>query len=256
MKAVLSKRGDRGYEKAAQTDPYFAVIPFPQFRRSGLSEERLKEFFSIGDQHIESVLSGIRTHFDLNFKPRRVLDYGCGTGRLVVPLAKVADQVVGADISPTMLEETRRNCQRFNLNNVELVLADDNCTQISGNFDLIHSTIVFQHIPPKRVAKIVRGLLGRLEPGGFGALQFMFWSPTAMRASRFIKGAIPFGNSIANLIKGRPRDFGYIGLHPFSMNKIVAILCDAGVREIFATFDDGKAFGGDRSVDVTFRAGR
>lgn len=253
MSTVTTKRADRGYEKAARVDPYYAVIPFPQFRRSQLSEEHLKEFFAIGHQHIEKVFSLIRKHFAPDFAPHRVLDYGCGTGRLVIPLSRLAERVVGADVSQSMLAETRKNCDRFGLENVELVLADDDLARLTGKFDLIHSTIVFQHVPAKRVEKIVRGLITHLEPGGFGSLHFLFWSPTKMRIARFVKRTIPFGNAIANRLKGRQREFGYIDLHPLSMDRIVTVLGESGVREILAEFPDWKAEPDDRCVHVTFR---
>ncbi|MGA7870688.1 MAG: class I SAM-dependent methyltransferase [Candidatus Binatus sp.] len=253
MNTVTTTRADRGYEKAARIDPYYAVIPFPQFRRSQLSEEHLQEFFAIGEQHIENVISTIRKHFAPDFTPHRVLDYGCGTGRLVIPLSRRAERVVGVDISPSMLSETRVNCDRFGVDNVELVLADDNLTRVTGKFDLIHSTIVFQHVPAKRVEKIVRGLIPHLEPGGFGSLHFLFWSPAKMRIARFVKRTIPFGNAIANRLKGRPRDFGYIDLHPLSMDRIATVLCEGGAREIWAEFHDWKAKSDDRTVHVTFR---
>ena len=253
MGTARTKRADRGYEKAAQIDPYYAVIPFPQFRRSQLSEEHLQQFFAIGHQHIESVISLIHRHFAPDFVPHRALDYGCGTGRLVVPLSRLAERVVGADISRSMLEETRKNCERFGLNNVELVLADDDLTRLTGKFDLIHSTLVFQHIPAKRVEKIVRGLIARLEPGGFGSLHFLFWCPPAMRIARFIKRTIPFGNTIANWLKGRALDFGYIDLRPLSMDRIVRVLAGSGIREIWAEFPDWKIEPDSRCVHVTFR---
>ncbi len=253
MRITSANRSDRGYEKAAQIDPYFAVISLPQFRRSELSEERLEEFFATGEQHIRNVWRSIGK-FEPDFHPRRALDYGCGTGRLVIPLARVADHVVGVDISETMLAETRKNCQRLGVRNVDLVKADDELRGLTGTFDLIHSTIVFQHIPAKRVEKIARRLVGRLEPGGFGFLHFLFWSPPKKKAIRFLKRALPLGNLIANRLKGRPRDFGFIDLHPLSMDSIARLLFESGVREMFVEFSDWKPEIDDRCVNVTFRA--
>jgi len=248
-----TKRSDRGYEKAASLDPYYAVIPNPRYRRLTLTNEALQDFFEIGERHVESVLATIRSHFDPNFVPRRVLDYGCGVGRLLVPLARVAEQAVGLDISASMLKEAAANCKRLGVSNIDLLLADDDLTSLKGKFDLIHSTIVFQHIPPKRVDRILRGLLTHLEPDGFGSLHFVFWSPPKLRAARSLKKILPFGNAIANFIKGRPLGFGYIGLYEFSMDRIAAALCDAGVRIMVANFDDGKSRGTGRSVTVTFQ---
>ena len=41
----------------------------------------------------------------------RILDAGCGYGRIGVPLAEAGFDVVGVDVSPMMLEETRRRAE-------------------------------------------------------------------------------------------------------------------------------------------------
>lgn len=244
---------DRGYEKAARIDPYYAVIPFRRFRFSELNEETRREFFDTGQQHVDDVLSVIRARFDPAFKPNRVLDYGCGTGRLLIPLARVAQHAVGIDISPSMLEETKRNCERFGVHNSELLLADERLTHLEGTFDLVHSTIVFQHIPQNRVVQIVRTLLHHVAPGGFGSLHFLIWSPNSLRVARFLKRSLPLGNAIANLRKGRPWNFGYIGLYPLSLDRIVALLSEARIREVFIQFENQLGTGDDLRVQVTFR---
>src|ERR1044072_2170139 len=47
---------------------------------------------------------------ELGAGPRwsRVLDFGCGAGRLSQPLAEHADEVVGVDVPPPMLEVARK----------------------------------------------------------------------------------------------------------------------------------------------------
>jgi SAM-dependent methyltransferase len=43
---------------------------------------------------------------DLKTVPQTVLDFGCGTGRLAIPLAERGYRVVGIDLSQRMLEQT------------------------------------------------------------------------------------------------------------------------------------------------------
>ncbi len=57
-----------------------------------------------------------------------VLDMGCGTGALAVPLAAMHHEVIAADFSKGMLERTREECERTNLTGVrtmQLSWADD-----------------------------------------------------------------------------------------------------------------------------------
>ena len=95
-----------------------------------------------------------KRHLDPSFSPKSVLDFGCGTGRLVIPLAEIADYVLGLDVSESMLWEARKNCKAHALNNVQLLKSDDTLSCLDGCFDFIHSFIVFQHIPVKRGIRI------------------------------------------------------------------------------------------------------
>jgi tRNA/tmRNA/rRNA uracil-C5-methylase (TrmA/RlmC/RlmD family) len=102
---------DIAWEEWGRRDPYFGVITNPKFRRSELNDHSKREFFESGQSHAHGVLTTIRRFIDPGFAPRTVLDFGCGVGRLLIPFAKVADEVVGLDVSPSMLKEARRNCE-------------------------------------------------------------------------------------------------------------------------------------------------
>jgi SAM-dependent methyltransferase len=83
----------------------------------------------------------------------RVLEIGCGAGRMTEALSRIFGKVDAVDISSEMLAQAqsalagRRNIQ-FHLNNgVDLsMLADE-------SFDFALSVIVFQHIPRKAVVE-------------------------------------------------------------------------------------------------------
>ena len=124
--------------------------------------------------HINHVMEVCRRHLDRSFSPKRVLDFGCGTGRLVIPLAEMADYVLGLDVSDSMLLEAQKNCNAYALNNVHLLKSDDTLSCLDGCFDFIHSFIVFQHIPVKRGKRIFAKLLNHLADGGICAVQFTY----------------------------------------------------------------------------------
>ncbi len=53
-----------------------------------------------------------------------ILELGCGTGRLLVPLAEAGFDVTGVDASLDMLERARARLERSELSNVDLVHGD------------------------------------------------------------------------------------------------------------------------------------
>lgn len=54
----------------------------------------------------------------------RVLELGCGTGRVLVPLARAGVAIVGADRSAPMLARARRRLQRGRIRRADLIRAD------------------------------------------------------------------------------------------------------------------------------------
>jgi len=84
----------RNWETFAKENPYFSVLTEPKYLNANLNDDSLREFFASGEKHIEHVYEAIQNHVRPDFKPSRVLDYGCGVGRLVVPLAKRASLTV------------------------------------------------------------------------------------------------------------------------------------------------------------------
>ncbi len=73
-----------------------------------------------------------------------VLELGCGTGRVSMPMAQAGVQVVGLDYSEAMLAVARRKCQQlgFDSTSVELMHADMRDFALDQQFDLV--TIPFR----------------------------------------------------------------------------------------------------------------
>lgn len=170
---------DVAWKHFGRTDPYWAVVTVPELRRENLTDEALAGFFASGERHVEQILATIRKNVDASFTPRRCLDFGCGVGRVAIPLARRCQTVVGVDVSEGMLEEARRNCVRFGIDNASFVLGDDTLTHVTGTFDLVHSYIVFQHITPSRAERLLRGLLARLSQPGMGIIHLLYSTPAA-----------------------------------------------------------------------------
>lgn len=96
---------DLEWERWGAKDPYFGVRTEDRFRKNNINAEIKKEFFNSGKLLIEHVINQCRLHVDSDFKPTRALDFGCGVGRMVIPLSRIAEDVVGVDVSESMLLE-------------------------------------------------------------------------------------------------------------------------------------------------------
>lgn len=91
----------------------------------------------------------------------RILDLGCGTGRLTADLAaRTGGLVVGADRSPRMLDQARAQPVRH----VAFVLADGADLPFASAFDAVFSTATFHWIADH--ARLFAGIHAALRPGG------------------------------------------------------------------------------------------
>jgi SAM-dependent methyltransferase len=73
-----------------------------------------------------------------------VLELGCGTGRITIPLARHGVAITGLDIVPGMLEQARRKAADLSIDWVE---ADARAFQLPSAFRLIYATAgAFQHM--------------------------------------------------------------------------------------------------------------
>jgi SAM-dependent methyltransferase len=235
----LRHKTDTDWERLGAADPYFAVLSDAGFRRENLVDESKAAFFSSGEKHVQEVMENIRKHIDSNFMPTDILDFGCGVARLVIPFAKIAKHVVGADVSTPMLAEARANCAEQGADNVSIVKSDDKLSLLSGQYDLIHSYIVFQHISTKRGELIFNELLKHLKAGGVGVFHFTFGrSDRSQIIQRFIQGAkhyLPFSKTIANMIKGRSLFQPRMEMSAYDLNVIFALI-EKHARDLYVSY--------------------
>lgn len=235
----MSGRSDSEWDRYGGMDPYYGVLAEKQFSRGNLREKELEEFFRTGTEHVDRVLATVSSAFP-DAPRKRALDFGCGVGRLVVPLAGRFSEVVGLDVSPNMLAESRKNCEARGIRNADLVLSDDALSRLSGRFSFIHSFIVFQHIRPRRGLEIFSRLLDVLEPGGAGAVHFCYTirGPRLEAFKRKTLRTFPWIHPAVNVLKGRPFRYPLMEMNEYDAEAILALLQEKGFKRVVVEFTD------------------
>lgn len=104
----------------------------------------------------------------------RVLDVGCGSGRLAVPIAEVVGdggEVVGLDIQERMIEKLERRARNHGLSNIKSVHAPAGEGKLpEGPYDLALLVAVLGEIPADRRRPAVDEIARSLKPGGILAV--------------------------------------------------------------------------------------
>lgn len=243
---VLTNDSDRDWERFGQTDPYYAVLAAPQYHGTP-SEVHRKEFFRSGETHVAEIFSIIRSRLDPAFAPSRALDFGCGVGRVLIPLGARCREVTGVDVSHAMLAEARRNCDNAGLTNVHLLTSDDKLSTVEGEFDLVHSYIVLQHVPARRGENLVQQLAARLAMGGIGVFHVTYARPVSSPVSRLVYWArtqVPGAHWALNLARGRPIRTPLMQSNRYSVTRLLDILWRQGCPEVHVRFSDHQGYRG------------
>lgn len=243
---------DREWEKFGQKDPYYGVVSLDKFRRENLGPEALREFFQTGEEHVAFLMATIQATMAPSFHPRRALDFGCGVGRIAIPLARACESVTGVDVSGAMLAEAGRKAGEMGIPNLELTLSDDALTRITGRFDFIHAFLVFQHIRRNRGERIMERLIGLLEAGGVGIFQVIYDREVSLpvRVVGFLRRTVPLANYLTNLFYGKPVGEPLMEKNVYDLNRLMKLLQHNGCGDVHLRFH-GR--GRMRSAIIFFR---
>jgi SAM-dependent methyltransferase len=232
---------DNDWRRWGETEPYFGVLADPRFRQDSIAENR-KEFFELGRLTVEERLATAEQHFG-SFGRHRALDFGCGVGRLSIPLSSHFGDVLGLDISPAMLAEARANADQAVVGNLRFALADDGLSQIDGPFDFVISCMVFQHIPVRRGMHIIKRLLDQVGPGGVASLQLCTGRPDEPGASAryWAQRHVPGVHSLFNLARGRSWREPLMQMNPYPLAEVFVLADGAGFEPaLVQPYADGR----------------
>jgi SAM-dependent methyltransferase len=128
-------------------------------------EGKLASYFGSGFRDAWTILKMLDTYsFDLG-SMRSVLEFGCGTGRVLRHFRNISGlRLAGTDANPKPIEWDRKNLPNIEFYNNELtppLAFGDEC------FDLVYALSVFTHIPLELQRNWVDELRRILIPGGY-----------------------------------------------------------------------------------------
>ena len=148
------------WERFAREDPEHyivtGVVTRDEFDRSGfITAERL-----LTESGVELTPDSV------------VLEFGCGAGRVLLPMAEKCGRAIGVDISPTMLKHMLERAEQRELSNVAAALVDEEWSS-DGTVTFAYSHLVFQHIADVQlIASALSRIANLLATDGRAHLQF------------------------------------------------------------------------------------
>lgn len=232
------RNSEKEWERLGKSDPYYGVVSMDKFRSGKMDPDVKSEFFKSGQDHVDFVLDVIRKHVDSSFSPQRALDFGSGVGRCAIPLAKHCQQVVGMDVSESMLTEARANCREMGVENLENILGDGDLSAIDEGFDLIHSFIVFQHINPKKGEKILKGMLDKLNRDGVLAVQLLYTREESrlVKLLGWLRIRVPLVHNFANMLYGKEFSEPLMEKNCYNLNRVMHMVHNSDCGNVYAMF--------------------
>ena len=133
-----------------------------------------EDFFASGERTVaEEILTDLGNI--CQGKPQgemRVLEIGCGAGRVTRALAKVFGEVHGVDVSGEMIRQAKLALANYSNAFVYQNNGSDLAVVPNLEFDFAFSSIVFQHIPSREIIEnYVREVQRVLKPGALFKFQ-------------------------------------------------------------------------------------
>jgi SAM-dependent methyltransferase len=139
-------------------------VPPPNLMFEVVHSYSIEGFLRGGSERAEAIATAVaQAGLDMA-RCGRILDFGCGCGRVVRHWRTLPGEVHGSDLQPALVEWCRRHLPfgRFETNGLEPPLPYGD-----ARFDLVYALSVFTHLPERLQGRWMAELARVLAPGGF-----------------------------------------------------------------------------------------
>lgn len=175
------------------------------------------------------------------FKGKRLLDFGCGSGASTMVLARMFPQtkIVGVELEEKLVSIARQRAAHYGYQNVELLLSPDadSLPPEIGAFDYVVLSAVYEHLLPAEREPILLQLWNVLKPGG---ILFLNQTPhIGFPIETHTTGGLPFINYLPDkLACFYARHFSKRDLQDKSWSELLRMGIRGGsVKEVVAILD-------------------
>lgn len=170
VKKVWSNYGEK--------DPYFSVLTEERYKMENFNQHEA-EFWNTGKENVE-LLRRIyeRYHAHTKEEKPRVLDYGCGVGRMMKAWGEGCE---GCDISPAHLAKAREALGSAH----PLHLVEPG--ECPKGYDVIYSMIVLQHNRPSVMKQCMKSIVEALNPRGLAMIHAPYFIETVYQSDEIME---------------------------------------------------------------------
>ena len=140
------------WNEMASKNPFFGITSWPEFEK--IDSIHLNRFREIGRIHTDNLMAKVGLH---NTRHLRMIEIGCGIGRMTHRFSELFKEVYAMDISQEMLEKARQHWAH--LRNVHFIegSGEDLQPMTDQSVEFVFSFYVLNHVTrPESMRKRIR----------------------------------------------------------------------------------------------------